>query len=63
MRMMANEWEQSYQIARINTAQGTAITDPGQAVAHLLGKVTKNAGSKESAATLAAITALSTQLS
>ncbi|RDW77548.1 hypothetical protein BP6252_05601 [Coleophoma cylindrospora] len=53
----------SYQIARIKTAQNIAITDPGQTVQHLLGKVTKNAGSAETAATLAAITALSTQLS
>lgn len=53
----------SYQIARINTAQGTAITDPGQTVDHLLQKVIKNAGSAESQATKDAITALSTQLS
>ncbi|KAH8687286.1 hypothetical protein BGZ60DRAFT_521948 [Tricladium varicosporioides] len=48
----------SFQIARIKTAQGTAITDPGQTVEHLLGKVLNNAGS-ESQATKDKVTALS----
>lgn len=52
----------SFQIARIKTAQGTAITDPGQTVEHLLGKVIKNAGSAESQATKDAITALASNL-
>jgi hypothetical protein len=51
----------SFQVARIKTAQGITITDPGQTVEHLLGKVVKNAGG-ESAATKAKVTALSTQL-
>lgn len=51
----------SFQIARIKTAQGTAITDPGQTVEHLLGKVTKNAAG-ESQDLLDQVTALSTQL-
>lgn len=52
----------SFQIARIKTAQGTTITDPGQTVEHLLGKVTKNAAG-ESQDLLDQVTALSTQLS
>ena len=48
----------AYQIARIKTAQNVAITDPGQTVEHLLGKVTKNAAG-ESKALLAQVTALS----
>jgi len=51
----------SFQISRILTAQGTNITDAGQTVEHLLGKVISNAGS-EDAATKAKVTALSTQL-
>ncbi|KAL3420437.1 hypothetical protein PVAG01_08936 [Phlyctema vagabunda] len=53
----------SFQIARVNTAQGTAITNAGQTVEHLLGKVIKNAGSAETQATKDAINALATQLS
>merc|ERR1711977_701048 len=49
------------QVARIKTAQGIEITDPGQTVEHLLGKVTKNAV-KESQATLDQITALASEL-
>lgn len=49
-------------MARINTAQGTAITNPGQTVEHLLGKVIKNAGSGESQATKDQITALASVL-
>ncbi|KAK0099800.1 hypothetical protein ONS95_008561 [Cadophora gregata] len=49
------------QVARIKTAQGIAITDPGQTVEHLLGKVTKNAV-RESQTTLDQITALASQL-
>ncbi|KAH7369871.1 hypothetical protein BKA65DRAFT_6849 [Rhexocercosporidium sp. MPI-PUGE-AT-0058] len=45
------------QVARIKTAQGVAITDPGQTVEHLLGKVIKNAV-RESKATLDEITRL-----
>ncbi|TVY57298.1 hypothetical protein LSUE1_G007352 [Lachnellula suecica] len=52
----------SFQMARINTAQGTAITDPGQTVEHLLGKVVKNAGSAESQATKDAVAALAGSL-
>ena len=52
----------SFQIARIKTAQGVAITDPGQTVEHLLGKVTKNAAGEDQAL-LDQVTALSTQLS
>lgn len=48
----------SFQIARIKTAQGIAITDPGQTVEHLLGKVVKNAGG-ESQGTKDKVTALS----
>ncbi|KAF2499914.1 hypothetical protein BU16DRAFT_454521 [Lophium mytilinum] len=51
----------AFQIARIQTAQGVAITDPSQTVEHLLGKVTKNSAS-ESQALLDQVTALSTQL-
>ncbi|KAH6721316.1 hypothetical protein DL95DRAFT_461624 [Leptodontidium sp. 2 PMI_412] len=51
----------AFQVARIKTAQGIAITDPGQTVEHLLGKVTKNA-IKESQATLDQITALASVL-
>ncbi|KAG4439395.1 hypothetical protein IFR05_005144 [Cadophora sp. M221] len=51
----------AFQVARIKTAQGIAITDPGQTVEHLLGKVTKNA-IRESQATLDQITALASVL-
>ena len=51
----------SFQIARIKTAQGIAITDPGQTVEHLLGKVTKNAAG-ESAALLAEVADLAVSL-
>jgi hypothetical protein len=53
----------SFQIARIKTVQGTANTDPGQTVEHLLGKVIKNAESGESQATKDGITALAGSLS
>ncbi|KAI6248358.1 hypothetical protein HI914_03407 [Erysiphe necator] len=52
----------SFQISRILTAQGTAITNPGQTVQHLLGKVIKNAGS-ESQATKDKVMALANELS
>jgi hypothetical protein len=52
----------SFQIARILTAQGVTITDPGQTVEHLLGKVIKNAGG-ESQATKDKVTALASFLS
>ena len=48
----------SFQVARIKTAQGTAITDPGQTVEHLLGKVLNNAKG-ENKALLDQVTALS----
>lgn len=51
----------AFQVARIKTAQGIAITDPGQTVEHLLGKVTKNAAG-ESQALRNQVVALSTQL-
>ncbi|KAF3937370.1 hypothetical protein ABW19_dt0205157 [Dactylella cylindrospora] len=51
----------AFQVARIKTAQGIEITDPGQTVEHLLGKVTKNAG-RVSQATLDEVTRLSTVL-
>ncbi|KAH8593760.1 hypothetical protein B0O99DRAFT_626091 [Bisporella sp. PMI_857] len=51
----------SFQIARIKTAQGIEITDAGQTVEHLLGKVTKNAAG-ESADLLNQVTDLSTTL-
>ncbi|KAF8866102.1 hypothetical protein BDZ45DRAFT_720260 [Acephala macrosclerotiorum] len=63
LAIKAPKFFQSFQIARILTAQGTTITDPGQTVEHLLGKVIKNAGSAETQATKDAITALATQLS
>jgi hypothetical protein len=49
-------------MARIKTAQGVTITDAGQTVEHLLGKVIKNAGSKETQATKDQITALASVL-
>ncbi|KAF2763185.1 hypothetical protein EJ05DRAFT_496012 [Pseudovirgaria hyperparasitica] len=52
----------AFQVARIKTAQGEAISDPGQTVEHLLGKVTKNAAG-ESADLLDQVTALASQLS
>ncbi|KEF53496.1 uncharacterized protein A1O9_10471 [Exophiala aquamarina CBS 119918] len=51
----------AFQVARIKTAQGIAITDPGQTVDHLLEKVTKNAAG-ENKALLDQVVALSTQL-
>ena len=52
----------AFQVARIKTAQGIAITDPGQTVEHLLGKVQKNAGSADKGL-LPQVEALATQLS
>lgn len=52
----------SYQVARIKTAQGVAITDPGQTVEHLQEKVTKNAAG-ESQDLIDQVNALATQLS
>jgi hypothetical protein len=52
----------SFQIARIQTAQGISITTADGQVAHLLGKVLNNAG-EESQATKDKVTALSTVLS
>lgn len=51
----------SFQVARIKTAQGIAITDPGQTVEHLLGKVLSNA-KNEDKALLDQVRALSTTL-
>jgi chorismate mutase len=51
----------AFQVARIKTAQGITITDPGQTVEHLLEKVTKNAAG-ENQALLNQVVALSTQL-
>ncbi|KAF3904940.1 hypothetical protein ABW20_dc0109727 [Dactylellina cionopaga] len=51
----------AFQVARIKTSQGIAITDPGQTVEHLLGKVIKNAG-RVSQATKDEVTRLSTDL-
>jgi hypothetical protein len=48
----------SFQVARIKTAQGTAITDPGQTVEHLLGKVLNNSKGEDQAL-LDQVTALS----
>lgn len=62
LAIKAPKFFQSFQIARVKAAQGVVETDPGQTVDHLLGKVTKNAGSAESAATLATITKLATTL-
>ncbi|KAF3908314.1 hypothetical protein AA313_de0207111 [Arthrobotrys entomopaga] len=50
-----------FQIARIKTSQGQVITDPGQTVEHLLGKVIKNAG-RVSKATLDKVNKLAMQL-
>lgn len=52
----------AFQVARIKTAQGITITDPGQTVEHLLGKVTKNAAGEDQGL-LDQVIALSTQLS
>jgi len=52
----------AFQVARIKTAQGITITDTGQTVQHLLGKVLNNTRS-ESQATKDKVTALSTVLS
>lgn len=51
----------AFQVARIKTAQGIAITDPGQTVEHLLGKVTKNAAGEDQSL-LDQVTALASQL-
>ena len=51
----------AFQVARIKTAQGVTITDPGQTVDHLLEKVTKNAAGEDQGL-LDQVTALSTQL-
>lgn len=51
----------AFQIARIKTAQGVAITDPGQTVEHLLGKVQKNAGTADKGL-LTQVNALATKL-
>lgn len=51
----------AFQVARIKTAQGVAITDAGQTVDHLLGKVLKNAAG-ESKASLAKVSKLATTL-
>ncbi|KAF9739544.1 hypothetical protein PMIN07_000285 [Paraphaeosphaeria minitans] len=52
----------AFQVARIKTAQGVAIAEPGQTVEHLLGKVQKNAGSADKGL-LSQVNALATQLS
>ncbi|KAF2181920.1 hypothetical protein K469DRAFT_670287 [Zopfia rhizophila CBS 207.26] len=49
------------QVARIKTAQGIDITDPGQTVEHLVGKVLSNAKGEDHAL-LDQVTALGTQL-
>lgn len=51
----------AFQVARIKVAKGIVITDPGQTVEHLLGKVLKN-GARESQATKDKVTALSKAL-
>ncbi|KAG9234411.1 hypothetical protein BJ875DRAFT_401097 [Amylocarpus encephaloides] len=63
LAIKAPKFFQSFQIARVKAAQGIEETDPGQTVEHLLGKVTKNAGSGESQATIDAINTLATELS
>lgn len=52
----------AFQIARIQTAQGVDITDPGSTVEHLLGKVQSN-GAGESQDLLDEVAALATELS
>lgn len=52
----------AFQVARIKTAQGIPITNPGQTVEHLLGKVQKNAGRADQAL-LPQVEALAKQLS
>lgn len=52
----------AYQVARIKTAQGVQITDPGQTVEHLQGKVTKNAAGEDQSL-IDQVNALATQLS
>ncbi|KAF2019433.1 hypothetical protein BU24DRAFT_419052 [Aaosphaeria arxii CBS 175.79] len=51
----------AFQVARIKTAQGIAIEDPGQTVEHLLGKVQNNAKG-ENSALLDQVNQLATQL-
>jgi hypothetical protein len=51
----------AFQVARIKTAKGIPITDPGQTVEHLLGKVMSN-GKGESKALLDQVQRLATQL-
>ncbi|EPS36635.1 hypothetical protein H072_9860 [Dactylellina haptotyla CBS 200.50] len=51
----------AFQVARIKTSQGITITDPGQTVEHLLGKVIKNAG-RVSQATLDEVNRLAKDL-
>lgn len=51
----------AFQVARIKTAQGLVIDDPGQTVEHLLGKVVKNAGG-EDAGLIAQVETLATVL-
>lgn len=52
----------AFQMARIKTAQGVAITNPAETVEHLLGKVQKNAGTADKAL-LTQVSDLATQLS
>jgi len=51
----------AFQVARIKTAKGIEITDPGQTVEHLLEKVQKNAGTNDKAL-LGQVVTLSTKL-
>ena len=51
----------AFQVARIKTAQGVPVDGPGATVEHLLGKVQKNAGSKDKGL-LGQVEALATQL-
>ena len=51
----------AFQVARIKTAQGVKITDAGQTVDHLLGKVLKNAAGEDKAL-LAQVSKLATTL-
>lgn len=62
MKIKVPKFFLSFQIARINAANGVVVTN-GETVDHLLGKVLKNAGSAETQADLDAVTALSTILS
>jgi hypothetical protein len=51
----------AFQVARIKTAKGIRITDPGQTVEHLLGKVMSN-GKGENKMLLDQVAMLATQL-